>query len=175
MSISEEKAALRQYAAALPKAEIGSLADQFAGLPQIRNARTVLMYYGVGREIDTLPLIRLLLQRGQQVALPVCLPGHRMDARLISDPARLVPNRWGIPEPTPACPVVEPSAIDAVLVPCVLCDAEGYRLGHGGGFYDRWLADYHGFTVCICPKTHMVPRVPREAFDLPVCLVLTQP
>lgn len=173
MTNAQRKAELRRRSAALPRAEAAQLLEQFAALPQVRQARTVMVYSGVGREPDTAPLIRTLLARGQQVALPVCLPHRQMEARLITGEEQIVINRYGIPEPDDTCPAVPRAEIGAVLVPCLLCDREGYRLGHGGGYYDRWLAGYEGFTAVVCPSVWLVDALPREPHDLPVQLVLT--
>lgn len=173
MTAAQRKEELRRRAAMLPQMKAQALLEQFAALPEVCGARTVMVFCGVGREADTLPLISTLLERGQQVALPVCLPRRQMEARLITSPDQLIPNRWGIPEPDEQCPVIPKDQIQVTLVPCVMCSRDGYRLGHGGGYYDRWLADYPGFTVCVCPKTHLTEDLPREPFDRPVQLVLT--
>lgn len=174
MTAAQRKEVLRRQAALLPKAQAGLLLERFAQLPQVRDAKTVMVFCGVGREPDTLPLIRTLLERGQQVALPVCLPKRQMEARIITDENQLIAGRFGIPEPDEDCPAVPAGEIGAVLVPCLMCDREGYRLGHGGGYYDRWLANYRGFTACVCPADHLLEDpLPREDFDRPVDLVLT--
>lgn len=64
--------------------------------------------------------------------------------------------------------------IDLILVPNLCCDRQGYRLGHGGGYYDRYLADYSGMTVALCPAEWLREQLPRDEFDLPVGLVLTE-
>ena len=64
--------------------------------------------------------------------------------------------------------------IDVVLVPNLLCDRKGYRLGYGGGYYDRWLAGYSGLTVSLCPPERLVAELPREPFDVPVDLVISE-
>lgn len=173
MTVSEEKAALRRYAAGLPRMEAASLLERFAALPRVESARAVLVFYGVGKEPDTLPLLRSLRGRGQRVCLPVCLPGRRMEARLFLGEDRLIPGPFGIPQPDGACPVLPREEVEAVLVPHLLCDREGYRLGHGGGYYDRWLAGYAGFSAAVCPALRLVDCLPRGRFDLPVELVLT--
>lgn len=172
MTAAERKEQLRRKAATLPKAEEPELVRRFLELPQVEAAGTVLVYYGVGRELDTEPIIRALFERGKRVALPVCLKYPTMEARVIRDPDRLSANRFGIPEPDALCPVVSQEEVDVVLAPSLLCDREGYRLGQGGGYFDRWLAEYHGFTVTICPADRLVDRLPREPFDVPVGLVL---
>ncbi len=173
MTAAQQKQQLRRQAAALPKVNAPHLTERFLALPQVEQAGTVMAFCGVGREPDTGPLIRALLERGKRVALPVCLPHRGMEARLITSPEQLVTNRYGIPEPDGLCPPVSREEIDVVLVPNVMCDRAGYRLGQGGGYYDRWLAGYRGFTVAICPARRLVDELPREAHDQPVQLVLS--
>lgn len=173
MTEAQRKEELRRKAALLPKADAAHLLKRFADLAEVKSAPTVMVFCGVGREPDTAPLIRTLLERGQRVALPVCLPGRRLEARVITDESQLVPGKFGIPEPDFNCPAVSPSEIGAVLVPGLMADREGYRLGYGGGYYDRWLAQYDGFTAIVCPRERLFGRLPREEFDQPVNLVLT--
>ena len=172
MTVKERKAELRRQAAALPQVEPGPLFERFMALPQVEAAGTVMVFYGTGREPDTVPLIHALLERGKRVVLPVCLPHRGMQARQVVDLDRLVTNRYGIPEPDKSCPAVDKREIGAALVPNLMCDRDGYRLGWGGGYYDRWLADFPGFTVCICRPGRLMDRMPREEFDVPVKLVL---
>lgn len=171
--MTPDKAQLRRWAAALPAADASHLLDRFLTLPQVEAARTVMVFYGVGKEPDTTGLIQALLDRGKRVALPVCLPGGQMEARLIGGLNGLVCNRYRIPEPGPCCPTVPKAEIDVVLVPHLLCDRAGRRLGHGGGYYDRWLADFAGLSVAVCPAERLVEQLPAEPTDVPVHLVLT--
>ncbi len=173
MTAAQRKEELRRRASLLPKAEAAHLLERFAQLPEVLAADTVMVFCGVGREPDTAPLIRTLLERGQRVALPVCLPGRRLEARIIADESQLVPGKFGIPEPEYGCPVVSCQEIGAVLVPGLMADRDGYRLGYGGGYYDRWLAGYKGFTAMVCPADRLVDSLPHEEFDHPVDLVLT--
>ena len=92
----------------------------------------------------------------------------------VLDPDQLIPNRFGIPEPDGACPAIPKGDISVALIPHLMCDREGYRLGWGGGYYDRWLADFPGFTVCVCRPGRLAERIPREDFDVPVKLVLIE-
>ena len=55
-----------------------------------------------------------------------------------------------------------------------MVDRDGYRLGWGGGYYDRWLVDFPGFTVCVCRPGRLAEHMPREEFDIPVQLVLIE-
>lgn len=146
----------------------------FLALPELEAAHTVLLFYGVDREPDTKPLITGLLRRGKTVALPRCLPGRRMEARAVTCLDELRPGAYGILEPGGGCPVVERDQIDLILAPNLCCDELGHRLGHGAGYYDRYLAGYAGITAALCPEEWLQAELPRDEFDLPVDLVLTQ-
>ena len=99
MTVQDRKEELRRHAAALPQVEAEPLFRRFLALPEVEGADTVMVFYGTGREPDTVPLIQALLDRGKRVALPVVLPHRGMEARQVLALDRLVPNRFGIPEP----------------------------------------------------------------------------
>ena len=174
MTVQERKEELRRHAALLPQVEAGALFERFLALPEVEAAETVMVFYGTGREPDTVPLIPALLEKGRRVALPVVLPHRGMEARQVTDIDRLVPNRYGIPEPDGSSPVIPKHEIDVALVPHLMVDRDGYRLGWGGGYYDRWLTDFPGLTVCVCRPERLVEHMPREKFDVPVKLVLIE-
>ena len=172
-AIEAEKDRLRQSLAGLAFPSCAHLVRQFLALPQVAAAKTVLLFWSMGREPDTRPALSHLLAQGKTVCLPKCLPGRQLEARAWTGVQRLIPSGYGIPEPGPDCPVVAREDLDVILVPNLCCDRENYRLGHGGGYYDRYLAGYGGFTVSLCPEGFLQERVPRDSFDLPVRLVLT--
>lgn len=173
-SIKEAKKSLRQQVRDRPPIDYTPLVQSFLKLPQVVQAKTLMLFLGVGREPDTKPLIEVLLSMGKQVVLPCCLPERKMEGRAITHLNQLELGCHNIPAPSLACPVVEKKDIDLILVPHICCDVQGFRLGQGGGYYDRFLEDYHGMTVALCPPELLQERVPRELFDRPVQLVLTQ-
>ena len=172
--VMEGKAVLRREMTKQAIPDWQPLLDAFLLLPEVRAAHTVMLFYGVGREPDTTGLIDALWEQGKTVLLPRCLPKRGMEARQIVPGAKLVYSAYGIPEPDEECPVVERDTIDLILVPNLCCDKQGYRLGHGGGYYDRYLAGYSGVTVSLCPADWLQEQIPRDEFDLPVGLVLTE-
>ena len=149
------------------------LREQFLALDAVERAHTLLLFYGMGYEVDTRPLLDALRARGKRVLLPRCLPGHRMEARQY-DPARLQQHRYGMWEPDETCPVVEQGEIDLILVPALCYDRQGRRMGRGGGFYDRYLADFGGVTVGLCRSALLCEAVPTDPWDRPVQCVLTE-
>lgn len=175
-----EKAALRQTVkgisfSAEEKAESDRLLfARFLTLPQVIDASSLLLFYGVGLEPDTARLLDALVDMGKNVALPRCLPGGKLEARDYAGPSHLVPGPFGIPEPDGGCPIMERDSFDVILVPNLCCDKLCYRLGHGGGYYDRYLPGFAGVTIALCRDKLLQPALPREVHDLPVNLVVTE-
>lgn len=180
-SITEEKAELRRAVRARLSAMTpeereesdGVLFRRFLALPQLAAAEIVLLFYGVGTEPDTARLVPALLDRGKQVLLPRCLPGHGLEARRVTRESALIRHRYGMLEPGEDTPLVQRADIGLILVPGLCFDRRGYRLGHGGGYYDRYLAGYAGTTVGLCRGAVLGEAVPREDHDRPVDLVIT--
>lgn len=150
------------------------LFQSFLALPLIKKAKTVLLYYGIGPEPHTGRLITQLLTAGKKLCLPRCLPKRQMEARLVTSIEGMSPGAFGIPEPTPLHPLLPKEEIDLILVPALCLDRQGYRLGQGGGYYDRYLVDYKGQSLAFCRELLLKERLPRGFFDLPVSMVLTE-
>ncbi len=150
-----------------------ALGRRFLDHPQVRAARTILLFAGMGTEVDTCPLLDALADRGKVLCLPRCLPGGGMEARRY-EPRRLVRHRYGMLEPGEDCPRVDKGALDLILVPALCYDRRCFRLGRGGGYYDRYLADYPGFTLGLCRDALLQEAVPVERWDRDVDTVLTE-
>lgn len=147
-----------------------ALQQKFLSLPLLDRVERVLLYWSMDVEIATLPILEELLRRGKQVLLPRCLPKGAMEIRLYV-PGRLETHRWGMQEPAVDCPLLEP---ELALIPALCYDKNGYRLGWGGGFYDRWLVRTKAYTVGLCRHGLLKDHLPRESWDRRVDLVLTE-
>jgi len=113
--------------------------------PPYRTGRVVMAFASFRGEVDTRPIMRSVLARHQVLVLPkVRRQGCTLQLYVVRDLARdLVPGYQGIPEPDPGrCLPADPAAVDVVLVPGLVFDRQGYRLGYGGGYYDRFLASH---------------------------------
>lgn len=151
-----------------------TLFRRFLALPWTAEAETLLLFYGVGTEPDTGHLLPELRRLGKRVLLPKCLLGRAMEARLVRSGGDLRPGVFGIPEPLDTCPAVDKGDIDLILVPALCYDLSCYRLGQGGGYYDRYLAGYGGRTVGLCRECLLQKELPTEEHDRAVDLVLTE-
>ena len=163
---------------ALPQSYIdesnAAIEARLLSLPEYLDAKRVFSYFSVGREVKTQGIISRALTDGKQVALPVCETGGKMSFRLIQSLSELCPGKFGIPEPAPDAPELTPRAGDIMIVPALCCDEHGNRLGHGAGYYDRYLAQCDCFTVCLCRKRMLESVIPTEPTDIAVSLVLTE-
>ncbi len=147
----------------------------FLALPQVGRADTLFLFWGIpGREPETGLLVRELTAMGKRVGLPRMLPGGRLEVRQFVPGAPMVSAAFGIQEPSAQAPLLAAEEIQLALIPAVCYDRQGFRLGFGGGYYDRWLARFAGETVGLCRECLLQRRLPREAHDLPVQTVLTE-
>jgi len=92
----------------------------------------------------------------------------------IYDPDKLIRHHFGMLEPDPVCTIVPSETIQLVLVPGLAFDLEGWRLGYGGGFYDRFLSQYNGISAGITYQKLLKPHVPHTAYDIPMQYVITE-
>lgn len=149
--------------------------ENFLMHPALKQAKSVFLYLSFRSEVGTTLILETLLNRGVQVSVPRC---HRstgtMDAVLITDLSQVKPGTYGILEPEPGLSVLSPKEIDIAVVPALAFDKEGYRLGYGGGYYDRFLGDFPGITIGLAFSDCITDRLPRESFDRPVDMVLTE-
>ena len=147
-------------------------------LPQFTQAGTLFTYLSIGSEADTRALIQRAWSLGKEVAIPRCTGPRQMDWFRIEDFHGLEQCSLGILEP-PLDPERELSSSDAAalaIVPGLAFDAQGFRLGYGGGFYDTFLKSFPGTSIGLCYDCQRVQSLEalgaRDPHDLPVDQVI---
>jgi len=181
ITTAEKKAQLRQlirnqllnHPAENRTAEDRALFSAFLALPEVDRANTLLLFWGTGSEPDTAQLFAPLLERGKRIVLPRMLPGRQMEMRQYCPHRPPVRHPFGILEPDADCPLIDGKDVDLVLVPALCYDRRGFRLGMGGGYYDRWLESFSGITVGLCRQELLHNALPTEPHDRPVDIVIT--
>jgi 5-formyltetrahydrofolate cyclo-ligase len=167
----------------LAASEAARLAEALTGivtaLPQYAAARSVLATMSIGSEWSTRAFIERARADGKVIVLPrVTAPPRHLELHAVKDLARdLKPGVWEIPEPDPErCPPIGFAAVDFALVPALVADRDGYRLGYGAGYFDRLLSGRGARPFCVTalPSAFIVERLPRERHDVPVDLVLDE-
>ena len=142
---------------------------------EFRSARVIMLYAPIPMEVDAEPIARAAWQAGRSVLVPkVQWQQRRMVAVAIGSMDDLVPGRFGIREPAgdEAWPA---DKIDFIIVPALAYDRRGNRLGRGGGFYDRFLAEAgcNAVTCGLAFDEQLVDQVPIHDNDIPVNMLVT--
>ena len=153
-----------------------ALVEMFRAERPFASAGVVTGFWPINEEIDIRPLMRELGAAGCQLALPVVQgKGKPLLFRAWSAGDFLEAGVFGTLQPSADRPAVEP---DALLVPLLACDREGWRLGYGGGFYDRTLqglrAQRKVTAVGVAFNVQLVPAVPRGPDDQRLDWLLTE-
>ncbi|MDR7416124.1 MAG: 5-formyltetrahydrofolate cyclo-ligase [Armatimonadota bacterium] len=191
MSVAARKEELRRRIirgrAAEPDKEAKSRAilERVFRLPPFRQARTVLFYVDAGSEVRTRAFIPRAMALGKRVAVPYCARDEQgQDALrlfLLQDLQELEPGAFGILEPKPELRgyperALAAQEVDMVLVPGVVFDRRGGRIGHGWGYYDRLLRSVRPdcWLVGLAYECQVVEEVPMEPRDVFVDLVVTE-
>jgi 5-formyltetrahydrofolate cyclo-ligase len=149
--------------------------EQVIACPIFQTSHHVACYVSVGQEVDTHRLIVSALAMGKQVYVPVTQKKGVMHFQEISGLDELRPVRFGLLEPVyQAEKVVRPDDLDLVIVPGIAFDRQGNRLGFGGGFYDRFLAQCAATTVGLAYAFQVIDAVPAENHDVQMDGVVTE-
>ena len=138
-----------------------------------QEADCVMAYVACRGELDVSPVIEDILISGKHLVLPRCEADGIMTARRITSLDQLVSGAYGIPAPQETSEIVPPQEIDFILVPGTAFDRDGYRLGQGGGYYDRFMKETNAMRAGVCHDEALLERVPHEAHDLRMDAVIT--
>ena len=146
------------------------LTERFLKHPFYQEAKTIATYLSFPHEFQTQELIKRMLKDGKKVLIPKTYPKGRMEF-VVYDPKQLAKTSFGLLEPQGDLEVVEPSQIDLIHVPGLAFTTEGYRIGYGGGYYDRYLEHFAGHTMSTIYPCQ-VQEFNSENHDIPVQEVL---
>lgn len=142
--------------------------------PEYAMSQTVFCYVGVKNEINTSPFLEEMLRSGRTVCVPRCIGHGVMRSLRIRSLSDLVPGMRNIPEPPESAEEILPEQIDLAIIPCVTANADGERLGYGGGYYDRFLSKTKAFRMLLIRSRMMREEIPREPHDLKMDAVVTE-
>lgn len=151
-----------------------TICDAIRQLPEYQQAKTVFCFVSMERELNTSTLLDGILADGKTLVVPRVLAMGKMALHPITSLDTLKKSRFGIPEPAEDTPTVSPQDVDFTVVPCLSATLAGARLGRGGGFYDRFLADYTGNTALVCFHQLLSESVPMDSWDVQLPVVVTE-
>ena len=146
------------------------LTEHFVHHPFYQEAKVIATYLSFPQEFQTQELIEQALKDGKKVLIPKTYPKGRMDF-VVYNPQQLVKTSFGLLEPQGDLEVVDASQIDLIHVPGLVFTTEGYRIGYGGGYYDRYLEHFTGHTLSAVYSSQVQDFIP-ENHDISVQEVL---
>ncbi|MBF0947004.1 MAG: 5-formyltetrahydrofolate cyclo-ligase [Atopobium sp.] len=176
--LREERLAARETLSEQERCVLDNcITQKLLASPEYAEATTVLTYVSVSSEVSTRMFIERALCDGKTVAVPRCLPGHRLEFVAIASVEQLVAAPFNLLEPAKELPALtEDQKNNSIcIVPALLVDTKGYRLGYGAGFYDRFLSTYPGKKICLAYQQNLSREMlPHTAFDVAVDMVITE-
>ena len=176
--LREERLAARETLSEKERCALdGCITQKLLATPEYAEAATVLTYVSVSSEVSTRMFIEGALRDGKTVAVPRCLPGHCLEFVAITSLDQLIAAPFGLLEPPKELPALTEEQMNAsiCIVPALLVDIKGYRLGYGAGFYDRFLSTYPGKKICLAYQQNLSrTMLPHTTFDVAVDEVITE-
>lgn len=149
-----------------------AITQQLRSLSLFTKAKTVLAYFSFKQEPD----LKALFNLDKKWGFPRC-DAKSLVWHLWQLGDELAIAKYGIKEPFIEAPVIQPQEVDLILVPTVACDRQGYRLGYGGGYYDRLLSSPQWQnipTVGIVYDFAYLPELPKDTWDIQLDFICTE-
>lgn len=137
----------------------------------------VMVYLSMKSEVETSELIDFFFNQGRQVIAPVVdTESGKLIPRCVQNLKKdLVKHRFGMLEPNETCPIFPPDKLQLIFVPGIAFDLNGYRLGYGKGFYDRFLPSCpNAVTIGIAFHTQLVEDTYPQPWDIPAHHIFTE-
>ena len=151
----------------------GSISDMLLASEEYRKALSIFVFVSTEREPSTRGIILKALSDGKEVYVPKCVDETTMLAVRIRDMNDLVPGSFGILEPAVVTETKTAGELDLIIVPCLAASLGGKRLGHGRGYYDRFLSDHADNAILLCFSAMLLDDIPTEEHDILIPKVIT--
>ncbi len=135
-------------------------------------SRTIMFYISHNNEVYTHTMIKKSLKQGKTVVVPK-IKNNIIYPSILTSWSELTKGSYGVLEPREIKPV-SLNDIDIVIVPGVVFDQQGYRIGHGGGYYDRFLEKTSAIKIALAFEFQVLPSIPHEEHDIKVDKIITE-
>lgn len=149
--------------------------DKLFATKEWKTSQTIAVTISRFPEVDTETIIMRAWDEGKKVAVPKCFPNNKsMEFYFLENFNQLESVYFGLKEPIiTEVEICSKDKLEFILVPGLIFDEEGYRVGFGGGYYDRYLVDYTGPKVALAFTEQLVKKVPIDHYDIPVHKIVT--
>jgi len=151
----------------------GAITQRLFALAELERAHTVLAFASMRNEVRTQAAMQAAWVAGKRVALPRVV-GDELQLHLVDSETLLVEGAFSVPEPPDTAVQIQPEEVDFALVPALAVDPRGYRIGYGGGYYDKLIPRLgHARTCAVAYDFQLISEVPELPFDVAVDLIVT--
>ena len=152
-----------------------SLCDGIAMLKDYEDADILLLYFPTRSEPDLTALAEIAWRDGKQLAFPISRTDSlTLDFRIVSSLDEMSSGAYGISEPRENAPRAALTERTLCVVPALAVDRDGYRLGYGKGYYDRFLSSFVGRSLVAIHSSLVCERLPRNDTDIPLYTIITE-
>ena len=174
MNIHENKKAIRTRCREIVKGlspeyieeSSRKIADLILATDTYKDAKTIFCYMSMNGEPVTDAIIEQALQDGKRVGIPLCVGPHEMVVKEYTSGDELARGAFGIREPLAEATEITADEFDLAIVPCVACSKDGRRIGHGAGYYDRFLSASGFNKISLCFEKLLTEDIPLEETDI---------
>ncbi len=148
---------------------------QIINLPEFKKAKTIFCYLATKKEVPTNQIIEKAYHMQKTLAVPHIEDKQNMSAIILNSHLPLKKNRYDIWEPSNG-QQISPTNLDLIILPSLAADKVGFRLGHGAGYYDRYLKNYNCRTKILLPvfANFLYTRLPHNSYDIRANLVISE-
>lgn len=150
------------------------ISDRIISSREFINSSVIFIYVSMKNEPSTVKIIEEALRLGKTVCVPKCVTKNEMTAVRISGLNELSDGSFGIPEPDDSDNTIEKRLIDTAIIPCTAASLNGKRLGHGAGYYDRFLENTNIYKICLCYSRLIFDDIPTDEHDIIMDKVITE-
>ena len=151
------------------------LFEKTVNCDEFKRADVILAFYPIKNEPDVLPIVRYALNNGKKVCFPVSdADNYQLTFKFIKHLSDLVTGAYKIPEPNSEAEIFTDDKNAFCIVPGLVYDRNGYRIGYGKGFYDRFLAEFSGISAGLCYEIFLCNELPIEVTDRNVDMIITE-
>ncbi len=151
-----------------------AIAEKILALPCFKNATQVLLFASTDQEFNTRKIAEYCKANGKKVFYPRCLEEYGiMEFYKVNNGSDLSLHKYGILAPATTCEKYIEKENDVIIVPALSVDKNHYRLGYGGGYYDRFLKNFNGVSICPVYDELRVTALPTDKNDIKVSVIAT--
>lgn len=154
-----------------------SIINQLYNTEYYKKAKIIMTFISFGAEVDTHDFIKNSIEKGKRIVVPITVPETKqLKLSEVFDFGELEVGFYDILTPKEEfIRYVDPSEVDLIIVPGVAFDRNGYRIGYGGGYYDRFLANLdHVTKISLAFDMQLIPKIPTDHYDIPVNYIITE-